>query len=137
MAEAISLSSFMDYVFTWVFLALAFVVVPLTYFAFCVWMVFQRVSWLCYPAYFVLFGTVGGWCLAIGMSPSGLAASCMIFLLTLAPLSCLISSVVLQLRGGRTRIEKVAMISGYVYPVLLVDFCLVGQIYSELFSHKP
>jgi hypothetical protein len=95
---------------------------------------FKRAPIRCYAAYYVLFGTLSGWCLGIAMSPSGLAATCMIFLTTIAPLSCLISSIVLQVRGGRTRLEEVAIISGYIYPVLLIALFISAQIYYGLLS---
>lgn len=105
----------MGYLLNILFLGLALIVVPLSYIALCIRMKSYQASRLCYAAYFVLFGTVGGWCLALGLSPSGLAAMCIIFLGTAAPLACLASSLTLQFRSARTRFEKVAIIGGYTY----------------------
>ena len=126
----------MESVLTRMLLGVALIALPLSYLAFCVWMAIHRASKLCYPAYFVLFGTFGGWCLAVAMSPSGLAATCMIFLTTLAPVSCLASSLILQFAGGRTRLERIAMVGGYCYPALLLGFILAVQLYYGFVSPK-
>jgi hypothetical protein len=113
-------------------LGLAFVVVPALFLALCFRMARRKVHRLCYPAYFFLFGIAGGFSLAIGFSPSGLAASCMVFLVTLAPLASLGASVRLNFCPNRGRFEKVAMILGYAYPGLLLT-AIVG---AGLFSHS-
>ena len=63
-------------------LILALLVCPALYLALCLRMRCLGISRPPYASYFFLFGTVGGWVLALAVSPSGLAVSCMIFLLT-------------------------------------------------------
>jgi hypothetical protein len=87
---------------TLAFLSLAGGFVPLTYIGTCIWLFRQRVHWLAYLAYFVLFGIVGGACLALALSPSGLAAVCMVFLMTAGPVGCLACSVSLHMRRSLT-----------------------------------
>jgi len=112
------------------FLGLGLVVVPLLYIALCIWMTGRKVSGLCYAAYFVLFGTIGGWCLGVGLSPSGLAAMCVVFLATVAPLACLVSSIALQAQRTHTRFDEIAIIGGYSYIGLLVAWFIVILIFS-------
>ena len=100
-------------------LALAFAVVPALYLALCFRMARRKVHRLCYPAYFFLFGIAGGLCLAIGLSPSGLAAVCMVFLMTIAPLACLGASACLNFCRNRGRFENTAMVLGYTYSGLI------------------
>lgn len=83
---------------------------------------------------FFVFGTIGGWLLAFALSPSGLAASCVLFLVTVAPLALLASSVYLALRPERTVFHRVAMWSGFGYPVALgVMFLLIYVLRSIVF----
>ena len=107
---------------------LGLVVVPAMFIGLCIWMVKRRVHWLCYPAYFFLFGVVGGACVALGLSPSGLAALCIVFLMVAAPIACLCASIALHTRRTRGRFENVAMILGYCYSGLLFMAFLVGQL---------
>ena len=123
----------MAIVFNILFLTLALLIVPIAYIALCIRMKSYRPSGLCYVAYFVLFGTVGGWCLAFGLSPSGLAATCIVFLITLAPPACLVFSLVLQFRLIRTQFEEVSILGGYSYPGLLLVW-FVAVLISSLFS---
>jgi hypothetical protein len=114
-----------------VFLGLAFVVIPASYLALCVWMTIRRSHWISFLAHFFLFGTVGGWCLAFGLSPSPLAAISIVFLLLTCPV-CLITSLCLRFRKDRNRFDSVAMVGGYAYSILLAGAFvtlpfLVGQ----------
>ena len=111
-------------------LALALGVVPALYLVFFFRMFRRSVHRLCYPAYFFLFGIVGGWCLAIGLSPSGLAAACIVFLLTLAPLACLGASACLNFCRNRGRFENTAMVLGYSYPGLIALAFAGGQLFA-------
>ena len=52
--------------------------------------------------------------------PPGLAAASIAFLMTVAPLACLLSSVALNSRAKRGRFENVAMTIGYAYPASMV-----------------
>jgi hypothetical protein len=123
----------MEHLSNVIFLGLALLIIPAAYVTVCLKM-FRMYpagpSRFCYFAYYILFGTVGGWCLAIGLSPSGLAALCIMFLMTIAPLACLVSSLVLQSRRTRTRYEEVAIIGGYSYLGLLVVWFLAVLIFA-------
>jgi len=96
-------------------LALALVLVPAAFVWLCVRMVKRRVHWLCYPAYIFLFGAVGGFCLAVGLSPSPIGGMLSVLVMVTTPLPCLCSSVALQFLRNRGRFEKVAMMLGYCY----------------------
>src|ERR1043166_911911 len=96
-------------------LSLAVGFVPLAYIATCFWLFRRRVHWLAYLAYFILFGIVGGGCVGLALSPSGLAALCVVFLMTAGPVGCLVCSFGLQMRRSRSWPESVAMIAGYCY----------------------
>lgn len=112
-------------------LALALGVIPALYLALRSRMIERKVHPHCHSAYFYLFGIAGGLCLAIGLSPSGLAAACMVFLMTLAPLACLVASVRLSLCPNRGRFENVAMVLGYVYPGLILAVFAAGTLLSR------
>ena len=98
--------------------AFAVVGLPVVFLGLCIWMRIRGATSRAYEAQFILFGTVGGWALAYCLSPSGLGAVCLLFLLILTP-ACLISSVLLQIRGKRDRFESAAMIGGYVVAAVL------------------
>ena len=90
----------------------------------CFWLLYGVMCELEVPRrptlpFFFVFGTVGGWLLAFALSPSGLAANCVVFLVTAAPLALLSSSVYLAVRSERTLFHRVAMWSGFGYPVAL------------------
>ena len=70
-------------------------------------------------AFFFLFGTVGGWVLAFMLSPSGLAARCILLMVTVSPITLLISSVYLASRPERSFLHRLAMWSGVGYCALL------------------
>ena len=118
-----------DTAFRLVFLTLAGAVLPAGYLALCVWMFLRRVWWFTYFAYFSLFGALGGWCFALAMSPSGLTASSVVFLISVVLFSCLASALVLQFRKQKSRFEKIAMIGGYVYPLLIAAFFLIAVVF--------
>lgn len=75
---------------------------------------------------FFLFGTIGGWMLAFALSPSGLAAMCIIFLMTAAPIALFVASVGLSSMRNKTIYHRVAMWSGFTYPVFLGLFFAAG-----------
>jgi hypothetical protein len=70
--------------------------------------------------FFLVFGTVGGWVLAAALSPSGLAATSLIFLATAAPLALVASSVYLIRRPERSIYHRVAIWFGFGYVGLLI-----------------
>jgi len=106
------------------------IIVPAAFIGLCIRMALRRVHWLCYPAYFFLFGILGGGCIALSLSPSGLAALCIAFLMTVAPVACLSASVALQFQRARGCFENVAMILGYCYPSLVFLAFLAGHLFS-------
>jgi hypothetical protein len=121
-----------DTIFRLIFLSLAGAVVPSAYVALCVWMFFRRVWWFTYFAYFSLFGALGGWCFAFGVSPSGLTAMSIVFLVSVVLLACLGSALILQFRKQKSLFEKIAMIGGYSYPVMIAAFFLVAVIFFHV-----
>ncbi|RYD61239.1 MAG: hypothetical protein EOP83_17510 [Verrucomicrobiaceae bacterium] len=121
----------MDMLINNIGLILALGVVPALYLAFLSLMRKRNVHRHCYPAYFYLFGIAGGYCLAVGLSPSGLAAACMVFLITVAPLACFIASMRLKSCQNRGRFENVAMILGYVYSGLIMTTFVGGILFSR------
>lgn len=82
-----------------------------------------------YIPLFFLFGTVGGWVLAFMLSPSGLAAMCIVLMMSAAPLAVLISSAYLAFRRERTSFHRFAMWGGFAYCGLLT----AGVITALLF----
>lgn len=64
--------------------------------------------------------------LALAAFPSPLA---LIFLVTLAPLALILSSIGLLIQGERSIYHRIALWSGFIYPLLLALCVLVG-IYS-------
>ena len=120
----------MEDFFGYLCLTLALVGVPAAFLAFCVLLFVRRVSWPTYLAYFVLFGTVGGWALAFALSPSGLTAACIVFLMTFVPLGCLLTALLLQFRPRRGLLEPLAMIGGYLYAGLFAAAWTVGLLFA-------
>jgi hypothetical protein len=118
-----------DNLLTVIFLALAGCIVPAAYLSLCVWMFRRRVWWFTYFAYFCLFGAFGGWCFAFAVSPSGLTSASIIFLVTVVLAACLISALVLQFRKQKSRFEKVAMVGGYAYPLLIIAYFLNALVF--------
>lgn len=99
--------------------AIAFPIMPSAYIALCIYLHRQHAWWFTYIAYFFLCGTIGGWAFALALAPSGLCGLSVVFLMTIAPISCLISSVVLAFRKNHNRTERIAMLSGYGYIAVL------------------
>lgn len=70
--------------------------------------------------YFFQFGTLGGWFLAMALSPGGLAAICAIFLWTFGLISVLTSSIYLITQPERSIYHRVAIWGGlFIYPALI------------------
>jgi len=99
---------------------LALVVVPFGHYVVCSHMRESDIPRPPTVPFFFLFGTVGGWLLAVMLSPSGLAASCMVLLLTVAPIALLTSAIRLAIRPERSVYHRIAMWSGFGYPAALV-----------------
>ena len=81
---------------------------------------------------FLIFGTIGGWILAFALSPSGLTAICIIFLVTLAPIALLISSICLSYLKNLTVYHRIPMWCGFAYPVALALFLMVGALLGKM-----
>ena len=80
---------------------------------------------------FFLFGTIGGWLLALGLSPSGLAALCSVFLMTAAPIALFVSSVGLSTMKNKTIYHRIAMWSGFSYSAVLGLIVAVGFLLDK------
>lgn len=111
-----------------IFLGLAGVTLPAGYVAVCVWLRRQRAWKFLYAAYFILFGTAGGWALAFGMAPSGIAAASVVWLSSVALVACLISAIVVTLRKDKTRAEWIAMVGAYLYPIGIGSFIAFAML---------
>ena len=68
---------------------------------------------------FCIFGTLGGWFLALALSPSGLTATCVVFLVTVSPLALLITSTITLSERRQSIYHKVSAWIGLSYLVLL------------------
>ena len=68
---------------------------------------------------FCIFGTLGGWFLALALSPSGLAAMCMMFLITISPIALLITSTVSWRERQQSIYHKGSALIGFSYLILL------------------
>lgn len=110
------------------FLILATVGLPCAYGVLIYLMRLSRVEQPPVAQMFFLFGTAGGWLLAIALSPSGLAAMCLIFLILSAPV-VFVESLALRARKGRTMYHRVAMWGGFAYaPLLVLSFVLASLV---------
>jgi hypothetical protein len=116
---------------------LALFVCPAAYIALCIWMGAASVQRPPYLSLFFVFGTVGGWMLAFALSPSGLAAVSIIFLVTAAPLALLVSSIFLAIRRERTIYHRVALWGGFTYPALLFAFWILTNFIYGLAGPRP
>ena len=105
----------------------ATVVIPVAFIRWCVLLRRRSAPWQVYVAYFFLFGTVGGWALALGLSPSGLAAVSLLFLAVIAPIACLASSLLLYTWPEHRDIDSVAAVLALTYAVGVVGLFLAGQ----------
>ena len=109
-------------------LAVALVVMPIAY---CVLVGYMRRIKLDNPPYipmFFTFGTVGGWVLAFALSPSGLTAMCIVFLITAAPVALLITSIRLSCLKNLTTYHRIPMWGGFAYPALLAVFLTLASL---------
>ncbi len=110
-------------------LLLAVLGCPIAYIALVSRMRTQRIAKPPIAAMFFLFGTVGGWLLAFALSPSGLTAMCIIFLLTVAPIALFVASVNLTSVKDRTIYHRISMWSGFLYPAILgLFFAALGAL---------
>ena len=108
-----------------IFAVLGLLVCPAGYIALCVRMHKSGIQRPPYIPFFFVFGTVGGWMLALALSPSGLTAMSLIFLVTLTPLALVASSIYLVFQSERSSYHRFALWSGFTYPVLLALWMLM------------
>jgi hypothetical protein len=74
--------------------------------------------------YFCLFGTTGGWFLAMSMGATPIAAACGFFLLTFAPLSLLAVSLFLFRQRRLSVYHRVVYWGSTVYVILWIFLIL-------------
>jgi hypothetical protein len=115
---------------TWrvILLGIAFLVWPATYAWLCDMMSTSRIQRPPVVPFFFLFGTLGGWVFAAALSPSGLTAASIVFLMVAAPLALVISSVYLMCRSERSIYHRLAIWSGFGYVGLLLAFFVVALV---------
>jgi hypothetical protein len=114
-----------------IFSFLSLMVCPAVYIALCLRMRKANVASPPYVPFFFLFGTLGGWFMALALSPSGLTATCFILLVTLAPIAVIGSSIYLAARSQRSSYHRLALWSGFSYPALLLLWILVIVIVED------
>lgn len=116
-------------------LAFAYAVIPLCYIVLCFRLVAQRANGFSFLAYFILFGTAGGWFLAFGYYPSAFSTGCFLFLFTVAPLACLFSSFVLRKNDERHPYDSAAIRAGSIY-VRLVVVAFAGVVIVSALAER-
>lgn len=107
-------------------LILAGLAYPIAYVALVSRMRTQKIEKPPITPMFFLFGTIGGWMLAFALSPSGLAAMCIIFLMTAAPIALFVASVGLSSIKNKSIYHRIAMWGGFSYPAVLGLFAAAG-----------
>ena len=112
---------------TWylMFAVLGLLVCPAVFITLCMRMRASGIQRPPYIPFLFVFGTVGGWMLALALSPSGLTAVSLVFLVTLAPLALISSSIYLAIRSERSNYHRFALWSGFTYAALLAAWILV------------
>ena len=118
----------MEHLFTIACLALALLVLPACYLFLCIRMRRSGISRAPYLPFFFIFGSFGGWLLAFGLSPSGLAASSIVFLFTLAPLSLLASAIWLRRFRTLSRYHRVAFYGSLSYFGFIAAFMCIASL---------
>ena len=114
-----------------ILLAVAVLVLPIAYFALVSHMRRIKLDEPPFVPLFFAFGTVGGWMLAFALSPSGLTAMCIIFLVTAAPVALLITSFRLSLLKNLTVYHRIPMWCGFAYPAALALSFVVATLTSN------
>jgi len=79
---------------------------------------------------FCIFGTIGGWFLAMALSPSGLAAMCVVFLITVSPIALLITSPVTSSKRRQSLYHKISAWIGFSYLILLILGVLILKYWN-------
>lgn len=116
-------------IFTYVFLALALVVLPLAFLGGLIWLNFTKVAQPPRFELFVAFGTLGGWLLTFALSPSPLSLPCFAFsFFVLIPASvCLILRMAARPApvSAPHKFAFWALLCGISTPVIVVGLSLV------------
>lgn len=124
----------MGMVFSIFCLVISLLVLPGAYIALCLQMSARKVERPPYLAAFVLFGNVGGWVLAFGLSPSGLAASCIVFLVFIAFPALMLSSIILLCRKNRSWLQDTVMMGGFMFPIAMGFVFALVYLLAALFG---
>ncbi len=124
----------MEGFFRLLLLTLAFLVVPSGYVVLCLRMQRATVPQAPYLPFFFVFGTVGGWCLGLALSPSGPAALSVVFLATLAPLALLGSAAWLWHLRAVSPYHRAALYSSLGYCGFVVLW--LSLIYFIVAPHR-
>jgi hypothetical protein len=118
-----------------IFAVSGLLICPAAFITLCVRMRKSDIQRPPYIPFFFVFGTVGGWMLALALSPSGLTAVSIVFLVTLAPLALIASSLYLVNRSERSSYHRFALWSGPTYAALLAVWVLVIMV-IEIFGGR-
>ncbi|RBP40532.1 hypothetical protein DES53_108239 [Roseimicrobium gellanilyticum] len=113
---------------TLAWLILALLVLPACYLALCYRMHRTGITRPPHVPYFFLFGTVGGWLLALALSPSGWTATTIISLITLAPMALLTSAWWLRSRRTLSIYHRAAFYGCVGYPGIVSALLCVGTL---------
>ncbi len=106
-----------------VLFVVAVLILPTSYFIVCILMQKRAIPRPPRVPFFFLFGTLGGWMLAFMLS-----ATCVVMMVTAAPLAIFISSTYLAAREERTTFHQVAMWSGFSYCGILAAAVIASDI---------
>ena len=118
----------MESIIRLVLFAVAVIGLPIAYVRVCRKMRARAIPHPPRVPFFFLFGTVGGWVLAFMLSPSGLAATCIVLMVSAAPLAILVSSAYLAIRRERSSFHRVAMWSGFAYCGILAAGVITAML---------
>ena len=115
------------------FLIIAFIVCPTVYFYVVERMNKDEVKNPPQACLFCIVGTVGGWFLALGISPSGLTALCMMFLIFVSPIAVIITSFVTRQEKHQSRYHKMISFLGLIYSILF-GLCVLAVLTIQVIN---
>ena len=99
-----------------VYFLVGFCIVPAAFLGFCYVAYSSGArSWWSYVTYFIFFGSVGAWCLAMGLMPSPLLPLVIFFTLVITPVACLLAALVQTFRKRHIWCDTAILISCYLY----------------------
>jgi hypothetical protein len=111
-------------------LVAGFFVLPFCYITLCTLMSGSRVPRAPYIPFFCIFGSYGGWLVAFGLSPSGLTAVSLIFLLTIAPFSLIVCAVWSWRLRSVSRYHRAALYGSFSYFGFLLALVCISWIFQ-------